>query len=108
MQVPLQITFDDIAHSDAVEARIRTEARKLERFFDRITSARVVVARPQRRHNKGDSYRIRVHLTVPGAADIVVSRDPDPAGAPEDMYASIHDAFDAARRQLQDLVRKRQ
>lgn len=108
MQVPLQITFEELDHSDAVEARIREEAEKLEKFYDRIISVRVAVSRPQHRHHKGDTYQVRIHLTLPGAADIAVSREPDVTGAYEDVYATVRDAFKAARRQLQDAVKKRQ
>jgi ribosome-associated translation inhibitor RaiA len=48
MQVPLQIAFEHLDHSDALEAVVRKEAKRLERFHDRITSMRVVIARPQR------------------------------------------------------------
>jgi cold shock CspA family protein/ribosome-associated translation inhibitor RaiA len=108
MQVPLHISFEHIGHSDPIEARVREEAKKLEQFHGRITAARVVIGRPQHRHHKGDTYRVRIHLTVPGAADIVINRDPDVTGAHEDAYVTIRDAFKAARRQLQDLVREQQ
>jgi cold shock CspA family protein/ribosome-associated translation inhibitor RaiA len=108
MQTPLQVTFEDIGHSGAVEDRIRDEAGKLEQFYDRIMSMRVVVARPQHRHHKGDTFQIRIHIVVPGAADIVISREPAATGAHEDVYVTIRDTFKAARRQLQDLARKRQ
>jgi ribosomal subunit interface protein len=107
MQVPLQIAFEGIQHSDAIETRIREEMQKLEQFFHRIVSARVVVARPQHRHHKGDIYQVRIHLVVPEAHDIVVSREPAANGAHEDVYVTIRDAFKAARRQLQDSVEKR-
>ena len=45
MQVPLQIVFEHIGHSDALEAAVRREAQRLERFYPRITSARVAVLR---------------------------------------------------------------
>jgi ribosomal subunit interface protein len=108
MQTPLQLSFENIGHSDAIEARIREEVDKLEQFFDRITSMRVVVGRPQHRHHKGDIYQIRIHITVPGAADLAISREPAATGAHEDVYVTIRDAFSAARRQLQDLTRIRQ
>jgi ribosomal subunit interface protein len=108
MQVPLQIAFEHIARSDAVEQRVRKEAKKLEQFYERITAARVVIARPQRRRNKGDPFSVRIHLTVPGGADIHVSRDAALTGRHQDAYAAIRDAFEAARRQLQELARKRQ
>lgn len=108
MQTALQIVFEDIAHSDAVETRIREETDKLEQFYDRITSMRVVVARPQHRHRKGDIFQIRIHITLPGAADIAINREPAATGAHEDVYVTIRDAFHAARRKLQELARKRQ
>ena len=108
MQVPLQIAFEHIEPSDFIEKRVREEVGKLEQFYDRITSARVVVTRPQHRHRNGDLYAIRLHLTVPGAPDISVSREPASDGRHEDMQAAIADAFGVARRQLQDLVRLRQ
>ncbi len=107
MQTPLHLSFEDIGHSDAIEARIKEESAKLEQFYDRITSMRVVVARPQHRHHKGDTYQIRIHIAVPGHADVAISREPAATGAHEDVYVTIRDAFKAARRQLQDIVRKR-
>ncbi|MGO8954464.1 MAG: HPF/RaiA family ribosome-associated protein [Rhodomicrobium sp.] len=107
MQVPLQVAFDGVEHSDAVEARIREEAEKLEQFYGRIVSASVVVAKPQHRHHKGDTFHVRIHLVVPDAPDIAVSREPAATGAHEDVYVTIRDAFKTARRQLQDAVAKR-
>ncbi len=108
MEVPLQISFDGVQHSDAVEARIREEVEKLEQFSDRIVSASVVVARPQHRHHKGDTYQVKIRLVVPDSPDIAVTREPGVEGAHEDIYVTIRDAFKAARRQLQDAVRKRE
>ena len=107
MQVPLHIAFEHVDHSDAIEAGVRKEALRLERFYDRITSARVVIGRPQHRHHKGDTYSVRIHLAVPGGQDVVVSRDPGATGRHEDVHVTIRDAFDTAGRQLQDLVQQR-
>ena len=105
MQVPLQIAFEHIGHSDALEAAVRKEAQRIERFYDRITSARVVIARPQHRHHKGDTYCVRIHIAVPGGKHIDITRDPAMTGRHEDVHVTIRDAFDAAGRQLQDQVR---
>ena len=108
MRSSVQIVFEHVEHSQAIEDRVRTEVDKLEKFFDRITSGRVSVSRPQRRHHKGDAYEIRIQLSVPGASDIVVSREPGDTKAHTDVYVAIRDAFKAARRQLQDRTRIRQ
>jgi ribosome-associated translation inhibitor RaiA len=106
MQVPLQISFEHIGHSEALETVVRKEAQKIERFCDRITSARVVIARPQHRHHKGDTYCVRIHIAIPGGKHIDITRDPAMTGRHEDAHVTIRDAFDAAGRQLQDEVRK--
>jgi cold shock CspA family protein/ribosome-associated translation inhibitor RaiA len=106
MQVPLKIVFEHVGPSDAIEAAVRKEAQRLERFYDRITSARVVIARPQHRHQKGDTYSVRVHLALPGGKHIDITREPAATGRHEDAYVTIRDAFDAAGRQLQDRARR--
>jgi len=102
----LQVVFEHIGHSDALETAVRKEAHRLERFQDRITSARVVIARPQHRHHKGDTYSIRIHITMPGGKRVEITRDPAVSGRHEDAHVAIRDAFEAAGRQLQDQVRK--
>lgn len=100
MQRPLQITLRDVSPSEAVEAYIRERANKLDLFYDRIIGCRVVVDAPVRHHRKGGPYTVRIDLTVPGDK-LVVNRQ-----AAEDLYVAIRDAFDVARRQLKDYVRR--
>lgn len=108
MQVPVEIVFKHLEHSDAIEQRALEESVKLEQFYDRITSCRVVIERPQRRRHKGDLYVVRIVLAIPGAGDVVVNRDAGLDHAHEDVFVAIRDSFKAARRQLQDLASKRQ
>jgi ribosomal subunit interface protein len=105
MQQPLQITFRDIPPSDAVEADIREKAEKLDQFFDRIMTCRVMVESPHTHKHKGQLYHVRVDLTVPGG-ELIASRSPHEHQAHEDIYVAVRDAFDAARRQLQEYKRK--
>ena len=104
MQLPLQITFRDMAPSPAVEAHIRERADALDRFFKRIIACRVVIEASTGRRRKGKLYHVRVDLTVPGR-EIVVKRDPAQHHAHEDILVAIRDAFDAVRRQLEDHAR---
>lgn len=105
MQLPLQISFRGIAHSDAVEASIQERAGRLEQFYGRITSCRVIVETPHKHHHKGNLFHVRIDLRVPGA-EMVVGRDPAAHHAHEDVFVAIRDAFDAAQRQLEDYVRR--
>jgi len=105
MRQPLQINFRDIPQSDAVEARVREKAGKLDKFYDQIMSCSVMIEAPHTHHHKGNLYHVRIDLTVPNG-EIVVNRDPKEHQAHEDVYVAIRDAFDAARRRLQDYARK--
>jgi len=104
MEVPLDIRFEGIEHSDFVEGRIREEVEKLEQFFDKIISCRVVVYLPHKKKNKGNLFAVRIFLSLPGGKTIKVDRHPGQHQAHEEPYVAIRDSFQAARRQLQDLV----
>ena len=106
MQIPLQITFKGIPSSPAIEERVRLQAARLDRFYHRITRCHVVVEEPQHRRHKGNLFRLRIVLTVPGD-EIVVNHDPGLDHSHEDMEVAIRDAFDAATRQIEDYARRR-
>ncbi len=104
MKLNPEITFRGFPHSDALEADIRQKLDKLDRFFEHIMSCRVVVELGHR-HHQGNLYHVRVLITVPGR-ELVVSRDPAEHQAHEDAFVAVRDAFDAARRQLEDYARE--
>jgi len=100
MQIPMQITIRDMENSEALETHIRQKAQKLDEFFNHIMSCRVVVEMPHKHHHQGKQFNVRIDIGVPGN-EIVVNRDHS-----EDVYIALRDAFDAAKRQLEDYARK--
>ena len=101
MKITPQITLKNVPHSDAVEAKIREKMAKLEKFNGRIMGCRVAVEESQRRQHQGKLFSVHIDVTVPGR-ELVVNRVEH-----EDCYIAIRDAFDAARRQLEEHGRKR-
>jgi cold shock CspA family protein len=106
MKLPLQITFRNMDPSEAVEAKVRGEAEKLDTLYDQIMRCSVVVEAHHKRHHKGNIYHVRIDLTVPGG-ELVADREPGRHHAHEDVYVAIRDAFNAAGRQLKDYVGRR-
>jgi ribosome-associated translation inhibitor RaiA len=104
MNIPTTIAFEGVPESDAVQQAVRRHAGDLERFYDRITSCHVAIAKPNRRRHKGDLYCVRIDVTVPGR-EIIVNREHGLAHGHEDVFIALRDAFNAARRQLEDHVR---
>lgn len=106
MEAPLEVTFRGLDSSDAIRASIERRAAQLQRFFGGIQRCRVVVDAPHRHQRKGRIYHVRVELAVPGE-DLFVGRESSQHAPHEDVYLAIHNAFQDARRQLQDYVRRR-
>jgi ribosome-associated translation inhibitor RaiA len=105
-QIPLQITFDGLAHSDPIEAAIRERVAWLEQYYPRVTGCRVLVKVPHRHQHAGRQFHVVVDVSVPGGAPIVVSHHPSPLDGAPDFETAIRQTFDAVRRQLQDFVRE--
>lgn len=118
MQLETQTTFRGVQRSDALDALIRDEAAKLERFFDGIMSCRVLVEPAHEHQRRGSPYHVRIELHVPGQ-EIVVSHLPSVTAAPyeagrgeeidarfKDPQLAVHDAFKKAGRRLQDYARR--
>jgi ribosome-associated translation inhibitor RaiA/cold shock CspA family protein len=106
MQLPLQVVFRDMEPSATVEAKVRERAAQLDRIYPHIMSCRVIVELHHKHHHEGNLYHVRVDLKVPDA-EIVTAREPGEHHAHEDVYVAVRDAFDAARRRLEDYVRRR-
>ncbi len=100
MEIPIQITFHGLAHSPALEAAIRERAGKLDRFHPHVMSCRAVVEEVARHKNQGKEFVVRLDIKVAGG-EVAVNREHS-----EDAFVAVRDAFDAARRQLEDLARR--
>jgi cold shock CspA family protein len=66
----------------------------------------VVVRGRSGRHQQGELFDVRIHIVMPSHEDVVVDRNPPADHAHEDPYVAIRDAFNAARRRLQDHERR--
>jgi len=122
--IPTQVTFRGLDHSDALEAEIQERAAWLEQFYAGIVRCRVLVEVPHRHRHDGRHFHVRIELTVPGGEPIVVSHEPSLHGPLKDIeeaaarkqaevepvrryaHVAVREAFDLARRQLQDFARE--
>lgn len=100
MKIPLQITVQGIERTVALEADIRERVAKLERFHPGIMSCRVAVEETRKHHQQGRHFTVRIDARATGK-EIVVNRDHD-----EDLQVALRDAFDSARRQLEEALRE--
>jgi hypothetical protein len=107
MHAPIQIIFEGVLRSDAIEGCIRQEWESLSDIDAPVTASRVFVTQPRAKHFSGDPYRLRVHLTVEGRPDININHDPGAGRRGDAMRIAVRDAFRIVRRHLEDSVRRR-
>jgi ribosome-associated translation inhibitor RaiA/cold shock CspA family protein len=105
MQVPLEIAFHNVDHSDWAEDEIRTHVARLEDIYKRLTSCRVRV--DQRANNAQQTIPpvVRIEIALPGRKDIVVAHEPERLQRKylrPDLHNAINEAFRIAERQLSE------
>lgn len=109
MQTQPQVSFDDVDLTDELRGQLRDAAldsiEQLEQVHRRMTGCHVVIGMPHRRHRVGGLYSVRVDIVVP-EGEIVVNREQHDNHAHEDAFVAIRDAFDAAKRRLEDHSRR--
>jgi ribosomal subunit interface protein len=98
MTFPIQITFHHMDRSEALEQSIHDKAEKLGKFHPGITQLHVAVTSETRHSTTAREYRVRLDVHVKGK-DYAVTRQAD-----EDAFAAARDAFDAARRVLDEEI----
>jgi ribosome-associated translation inhibitor RaiA len=107
MQVPLKISFHNMAGSEGIEARVRERVARLERLSDGIVSCRVTIEAPHKQPHRS-TVGITIDIGVSGK-EIVVKREQRHHESRDDAYHVIGVAFDVAERQLEhhrDLARR--
>ena len=119
MTQPVQVTFRNMIPREALSDAVRARAHWLETFHPDLAGCRVALEFPHRHKKHGRAFSIHIQLSLPGE-DVTVHHESqlhaaraalDDAGAPSDDHrdaiAAINDAFDVARRRLEDAARKR-
>lgn len=103
MQSPLRLTFRHVDRSPALEARVHDLIGRLEKFHDRITACHVVIEAPNARPGKGRPFDVSIELAIPGGFIHAHGTHGNANEGHADVYAALSDAFDSARRQLQNV-----
>jgi hypothetical protein len=116
---PVLISFRNMGVSAVLEDEIRGRVAWLESFYPRIVGCRVVLEVPHRHRRRGRLLHVRIEVSLPGE-DVIVNHAPTldttersmPRKSDEldrshkDVQVAIHEAFDVARRRLEDVARQ--
>ena len=79
---------------------------ELEQRYGRVTACRVVLKGPGGHHRTGGLYEVNVRLALPNGREVNVGRTAQADERQAGLSFAINDAFQHARRRLQDHVRR--
>ena len=99
MKLPLDLRFIGMAPSPALEEAVQGKVAQLDRFGSEVMACRVTIEQEHKHQNQGRLFSVRIDVTLPGH-ELAINRVQD-----EDAYVALRDAFDAARRKVEDSVR---
>jgi hypothetical protein len=124
MPIPLTTTFRRVRGTEALGPQIRRRLDKLGASASSILSARVLVELAERHRHDGNHIHVRINLALRGETLVIdqrVSTRPTARARGEQKArkqdelgrdhkranVAIREAFEAARRRLQDFERRR-
>jgi ribosome-associated translation inhibitor RaiA len=93
----VQVSFHELERSEALESVIRAKAAKLESFHPRVQSLHVFIEKQSRHMRQGNLFEVRLEARPAGCEPCVWR------AAHQDAGVAVRDAFDSARRGLDQL-----
>jgi len=93
-----RVTFSGLPHNDLIARMCERELIKLKRYAPRLVGCSVLVTRTNNRHRTGRRHEVRIRAHSP--------RTPREHSEAETLELAVREAFDRARRRLQDAVRR--
>lgn len=106
LDLPLQIAFHGMDHSDHLENQVRRQAKKLARFGHAIIDCRVVVEAVHK-GSQSTQMTIKVEVSVPGAMIVGTGEGrPHESVQRSDIYGVITEAFETTVRRLETYIEK--
>jgi putative sigma-54 modulation protein len=107
MQQPVEIQFQGMDHSDALEARVRDEVEQLEEACPQLLSCRVFIKAAHHRKGAGDLYEVQVDMKVRGQ-EVAAGHQQDKADKHhEDAHDAVRHAFQLAEKRLRTFLDRR-
>lgn len=106
LDIPLDIAFVRMESSDHLTHLVRKQAKKLERFRDRIIHVRAAISAE---HKGSEKPEIQVKVEVSIKGDLIVAKR---SGRPHrsvdnaDFYGILREAFDVAVREVDKYISK--
>ncbi len=99
----LEIDFQNMDKSPALETLIQEKADGLEKYNKDIISCLVSVAKPHAHQSSGSGYSVRIEVRIPPNQQLVATEHSSHGQIHDPPEKVVRKAFDAMQRQVRDL-----
>ncbi|MBV8660036.1 MAG: HPF/RaiA family ribosome-associated protein [Burkholderiales bacterium] len=97
MEHPLQINYEHVVETPALNRQIGDRVAVLERLLEQITSCHVKISLPHHLRHVGDLYTVQCYVTIPGMANLSTRSEG------EELHTTIDAAFQAMQHKVEAL-----
>lgn len=105
MEETPEIAYKNFEPTEDIRLEVEKGVRRLEKFFDRITSCHVTITAPMHQR-RGGLYEVSIRVALPDHKDVIVTASHDDKPEREHPTVAVREAFAAAQRQIEDAVRE--
>ncbi len=105
MTLSTTVVFEGMEPSEALRADAIERAERLSHFAADVHRCDITIGPASHSQRQGNRYRVSLHVHLRNGQIDVKTNAASPRH--EDAYVALADAFDAARRQVEDRVRVR-
>jgi cold shock CspA family protein len=103
----MEISYNGLSSSAAVNDYIHERARHLERLSRDIVSCRVGIERTQHNHRVGNPLRVRVEINIPPGHDLVAVKERSDEELPNGLRTLVREVFEALEQQVRKIKERR-
>jgi cold shock CspA family protein len=107
MQVPLELTYNEVPRIGWIDDYVKERVDRLDRMCDDIIACRVAIEREQHSKHKGNPYRARVEITLPQKKDLVAHKHGTVENLDVQLRPIIRQTFEAVEKQLNKEMQRR-
>lgn len=108
MQGPITVSFKGIQKTKSLEDLIYQKTSKLEQICSHMTSCHITVEIANQHQRTGSPFRVNIDMTIPPGHELVVKHKSSEGDLHDPLPHVLRDAFNAAGRQLKELVQRQQ
>lgn len=102
MEVPMEVSYQNVTKTDFLEQILNRQVEKLQRFAPNMIACRIALEMTQKQQSQASLFHIRIEVSLPGKKRLTTSSDPTYVREDDqqEMRTVIRNTFGAMEKRL--------